>query len=118
VVVGFPLNHSGFELSLDVESRSSLVSSRKVHAWRFRKSEEGKASDTLRCLADVETETDVEAGGEVVVSEFEVEGKGEGVDVDVVMARVRIVADVDKFEDEDGTANAFWKKAEVEDAIV
>ena len=80
------------------------MSSRKLHAWRFRKSEEGKASDTLRCLADAETETDVEAGGEVV-SEFEVEGGG--VDVDVVMARVRIFADVDTFEDEEGTENAF-----------
>ena len=113
----FPLNHNGFELSLEVESRSSLVSSRKFHAWGFRRSEEGKASDTLRCLADAEMETDVEAGGEVV-SEFEVEGKGEGVDVDVVMARVRIVADVDTFEDEGGTANALWKKVEEEAAIV
>jgi len=93
------------------------VSSRKLHAWRFRRSEEGKASDTLRCLAEVETETDVEAGVEVV-SEFEVEGKGEGFDVDVVMARVRIVADVERFEDEEGRANAFWKKAEEEEAIV
>ena len=84
----------------------SLVSSRKLHAWRFRRSEGGRASDTLRCLAKAETETEVEAGGEVV-SEFEVEGKGEGVDVDVVMARVRIVADVETFEDEEGTANAF-----------
>ena len=93
------------------------MSSRKDHAWRFRRSEEGKASDTLRCLPDVEMETEVEAGGKVV-SEFEVEGKGEGFDVDVVMARVRIVADVDTFEDEGGTANAFWKKAEEEDAMV
>lgn len=93
------------------------MSSRKLHAWRFRRSEEGNASDTLRCLAEVETETDVEAGIEVV-SEFEVEGKGEGFDVDVVMARVRIVADVDTFEDEEGRANAFWKKAEEEEAIV
>lgn len=58
-------------------------------------------------MADVEAETDVVAGGKVV-SEFEVEGKGEGVDVDVVIARLRIVADVDTFEDEEGTANALW----------
>jgi len=103
MVAASPLNCSGFELSLDVENMPSLVSSRKLHAWRFRRSEGGRASDTLRCLAEAETE--VEAGGEVV-SEFEVEGKG-GVDVDVVMARVRIVADVETFEDEEGTANAF-----------
>jgi len=117
-VAEFPSKRSGFELSLEVERRSSLVSSRKVHAWRFRRSEEGNARDTLRCLADEETETDVDAGGGVV-SEFEVEGKGEDVDVDVVMARVRIVADVDTLEDEGGiTVNAFWKKAEEVDAIV
>lgn len=97
--------------------RSSLVSSRKVNAWRFRRSEEGNARDTLRCLADEETETDMGAGGGVV-PEFKVEGKGEGVDVDVVMARVRIVADVDTFEDEEGTTNEFWKKAEEVEAIV
>lgn len=64
----------------------------------------------------MEAETEVVAG-DGVVSEFEVEGKGEGVDVDVVMARVRIVADVDRVEDEEGTANAFWKKAEEVDGI-
>lgn len=117
VFAGFPPKRSGFELSLEVERRSSLVSSRKVNAWEFRRSEEGNARDTLRCLADEETETDVGAGGRVV-SEFKVEGKGEGVDVDVVMARVRIVADVDTFEDEEGIANEFWKKAEEVDAIV
>jgi len=93
------------------------VSSRKVHAWRFRRSEEGKARETLRCFVDVEAETDPDAGGEVV-SEFEVEGNGEGVDVDVVMARVWIVADVDRFEAEEGMANALWKKAEEEDDIL
>ena len=102
VAPGFPSNRSGFEPSLDVERRSSLVSSRKFHAWRVRTSEGGKAKDTLRCLTEVVTGT----GGEVV-SEFEVEGKGEGVDVDVVMARVWGVANVDTFEDEEGTANGF-----------
>ena len=117
-VAGLPSRRSGLELSLEVERRSSLVSSRNVHAWGFRRSEEGNARDTLRCLADEETETDVEAGSGVV-PEFEVEGKGEGVDVDVVMARVRIVADVDTFEDDGGTVvNAFWKKAEEVDGIV
>ena len=113
----FPSKRNGFEVSLEVDRRSSLVSSRKDHAWKFRRSEDGKASETLLCLADVETETEVEAGGEVVVvSEFEVEGKGEGVDVDVVMVRVRIAADVDTLEDCGGTAKACWKK--VEDGIV
>lgn len=94
-----PSKRSGFEPSLEVESRSSpsLVSSRKGHTSNVRVSEEGNASDVLRCLFKVGTE---EAGGEVV-SEFEVEGNGEGVDVDVVMARVWAVADVATFEDED-----------------
>jgi len=69
-------------------------------------SEDGRASDTLRCLTGVET-------GDEVVSEFEVEGKGEGVDVNVVMARVWAVADVDRVEG--GTAKGFEKeKAEEE----
>lgn len=60
---------------------------------------------------------DEEAGGAgEVVSEFEVEGKGEGVDVDVVMARVWAVPDVDTFEDEEGTANGFWKEKAEEGA--
>ena len=71
-------------------------------------SEGGKASDTRRCLTEVET--DAEAGGGGVVSEFEVEGKGEDVDVDVVMARVWAVADVDRFEEDEGTTNGFWKE--------
>ena len=111
MAAGFPSKRSGLELSLDVERRSSLVSSRKDHAWRVRRSEGGRASDTLRCLTGVET-------GDEVVSEFEVEGKGEGVDVDVVMARVWAVADVDTFEEEDGTAKGFEKeKAEEEDGM-
>jgi len=64
----------------------------------------------------VEVETDPEEGDKVV-PEFEVEGNGEGVDVDVVIARVWIVADVDRFEDEEGMVNALWKKAEEEDDI-
>jgi len=109
VAVGFPSNRSGLELSF--ERRSSLVSSRKGHAWRVRRSEGGRASDTLRCLTGVET-------GDEVVSEFEVEGMGEGVDVDVVMARVWAVADVDTFEEEDGTAKGFEKeKVEEEDGM-
>lgn len=83
---------------MDADRRSSLVSSRNVHAWKVRRSEEGKASETLLCLADVEMEAEVEAGGKVV-SEFGVEGKGGGFDVDVVMVRAWIVADVDRFED-------------------
>ena len=104
--------------SFEVESKSSLVSSRKLHTWRFRGSEGGSASETLRCLTDVEAETDV-AAGDKVVPEFEVEGKGEDVDVDVVMASVLIVADVDTFEDEEGVANGLEKeKVEEEDGIV
>jgi len=106
VVAGLPSKRDGFEPSLEVDRRSSLVSSRKDQAWKFRRSEEGNASETLLCLADVETETEVEAGSEVV-SEFEVEGKGEGFDVDVVMGKVRIVADVDTFEVDEGTEKAF-----------
>jgi hypothetical protein len=104
--------------SLDVETRSSLVSSRKLHAWKFRRSEGGIASETLRCLVDVETETEVEAGSGVAPG-FEVKGKGEGVDVDVVMTRLRIVADVGMFEEDGGTANGLEKeKVEEEDDIV
>ena len=110
-MAAFPSNRSGLELSLDVERRSSLVSSRKGQAWRVRRSEGGRANDTLRCLTGVET-------GDEVVSEFEVEGKGEGVDVDVVMARAWAVADVDRFEEEGGTAKGFEKeKGEEEDGM-
>lgn len=114
----FPSKRNGFVPSFDVETRSSLVSSRKLQTWRFRRSEGGSANETLRCLTDVEPETDVEAGGKVV-SEFEVEGKGGDVDVDVVMARVRIVADVDTFEEAEGVTNGLEKeKVEEEDGIV
>ena len=70
-------------------------------------------------MADVEAEISAGTGPGEAVSEFEVEGMGEGVDVGVVMANVWIVADVGRFDDEEGiwVRNAFWKKAE-EDAIV
>jgi hypothetical protein len=85
------------------------VSSRKLQAWRFRRSEGGTASETLRCLVDAETETEVAAGSEVA-SEFEVKGKGEGVGVDVVMAWPRIVADVGIFAEDGGMANGLAKE--------
>ena len=113
----FPSKRNGFVPSFEVESRSSLVSSRKLQTCKFRRSEGGSASETLRCLTDVGPETDAEVGGKVV-SEFEVEGKGEDVDVDVVIARVRIVADVDMFEDGGGMANGLEKeKVEEEGGI-
>lgn len=112
----FPPKRRGFVPSLDVETKSSLVSSRKLHAWRFRRSEGGTASETLRCLVDGETETEVAVGSKVA-SEFEVKGKGEGVDVDVVMAWPRIVADVCMFAGEGGMANG-WEKEKVEGGIV
>lgn len=113
----FPSKRSGFEPSLDAESRSSLVSSRKFQAWKVRRSEGGNASDILRCLTEMGMDEGTGGAGEVV-SEFEVEGKGEGVDVDVVMTRVWAVADVDTFEDEAGTVNGFWKeKAEEDDGM-
>ena len=115
VVPAFPSKRSGFGPSLDVDNRSSLVSSRKVHAWRARTSEGGKTSETLRCLVDVGVETETDAGGKVV-SEFV--GKGEGVDVAVVMAGVRIVADVDTFGEDEGTANGLENKKVEEDGIV
>lgn len=118
VVAVFPSKRNGFVPSFDVESRSSLVSSRKLHTCRFRRSEGGSANETLRCLTDVGPEADVEAGSKVV-SEFEVEGKVEDVDVDVVMERLRIVADVDRFEEEVGMANGLEKgKVEEEEGIL
>jgi hypothetical protein len=118
VVVVFPSKRKGLVPSFEVECRSSLMSSRKLQTCRFRRSEGGRASETLRCLTDAGPETDVEVGGKVV-TEFKVEGKGADVDVDVVIARVRIVADVDTFEDEDGAANGLEKeKVEEEDGIV
>lgn len=109
-------NCSGFAPSFEAESRSSLVSSRKFHAWRDRRSEEGTTNETLLCLIGVEAEEEVVGK---VVSEFKVEGKGEDVDVDVVMARVRVVPDIDRFEEEEGTANGLEKeKVEEEDGIV
>lgn len=49
---------------------------------------------------------------------FEVVGKGDVVDVVVVMASVRIVADVDTFDDEEGTPNGLEKeKVEEEDGM-
>ena len=69
-------------------------------------------------MTDGEAETDVEAGLKVV-AEFEVKGRGEDIDVDVVMGRELIVADVDRFEDEEGVANGLEKeKVEEEGGIV
>lgn len=63
------------------------------------------------------TETDAGAGGKAVLV-FEVVGKGDVVDVVVVMASVRIVADVDTFDDEEGTPNGLEKeKVEEEDGM-
>ena len=93
------------------------MSSRKRHPCRDRRSEGGTASETLLCLADVETEIDAGAGtgGEVVLV-FEVVGKGDVVDVVVVMASVRIVADVGTVDDEEGAANGLEKEKVEEDA--
>lgn len=60
-------------------------------------------------------ETDGGAGGAAVIV-FEVVGKGDVVDVVVAMASARIVADVDTFDDEEGTANGLEKEKVEEEA--